>query len=533
MRDQVTAAELEAMLSDGKEIAVVDIREHGEYGEGHLFFCVSIPFSRFELDLPRLIPNPHTRVVMYNQDNGALMDRALAIAQKLGYTQVQSLRDGVEGWEAAGLRLFAGVNVPSKTFGEMIAENFHTPALSAEALAEKQANGGPVVVLDGRPWEEYHAQSIPGATSCPNGELVYRVHDLVEDEDTPIVINCAGRTRSILGCEMLRQYGIRNPVYALRNGTMGWRLSGREIDQGADRRAPAGLPQQPIEPLRAQALAMAEKAGASLIPAATVQQWLEQTERTTYLLDIRDPREFAQAHLSGARSAPGGQLIQATDEWVGVRRARLVLVDDTEVRAAACAYWLAQMDYEVYILEHGKAAWWATESGQTAAAGPKTAQRIGPSDLSERMASSMSPTVLDCQNGMTARQSHIPGSRWVIRPKLFEVVADCSAESPIVVVGSDNGKEDLIAADLIAAGFTETTVLEGGMAAWIEAGHPTEASPNDPPDEACIDYLFFVHDRHAGNLEAARRYLEWEHGLVPALSERDWAHYHLTPIRTD
>ena len=45
--------------------------------------------------------------------------------------------------------------------------------------------------------------------------------------------------------------------------------------------------------------------------------------------------------------------------------------------------------------------------------------------------------------------------------------------------------------------------------------------PGTPRDADCIDHLFFVHDRHDGNLEASRRYLEWELGLVDQLDEQE------------
>ena len=53
----VDARTLKAWLSDGSEIALLDVREYGRYGDGHLFFAVSLPYSRFELGLPALVPN--------------------------------------------------------------------------------------------------------------------------------------------------------------------------------------------------------------------------------------------------------------------------------------------------------------------------------------------------------------------------------------------------------------------------------------------------------------------------------------------
>ena len=77
------------------------------------------------------------------------------------------------------------------------------------------------------------------------------------------------------------------------------------------------------------------------------------TSRTTYLLDVRTPEEFAAHSVPGFAHAPGGQLIQATDQWVGARGARLVLADAEHVRAPVVAAWLRQLGHEAYVLEGG------------------------------------------------------------------------------------------------------------------------------------------------------------------------------------
>ena len=96
-----------------------------------------------------------------------------------------------------------------------------------------------LVILDSRPYEEYHRMNIPGGIDAPGAELVYRVHDLAADPDTLVVVNCAGRTRSIIGAQSLINAGIPNKVVALKNGTMGWHLAGLELERGQTRAAAA------------------------------------------------------------------------------------------------------------------------------------------------------------------------------------------------------------------------------------------------------------------------------------------------------
>ena len=64
MTATIDAATLKVWLSDGGEIALLDVREVGQFGEGHLFFAVPLPYSRFELALPALTPNPAVRLVL-------------------------------------------------------------------------------------------------------------------------------------------------------------------------------------------------------------------------------------------------------------------------------------------------------------------------------------------------------------------------------------------------------------------------------------------------------------------------------------
>src|SRR5262245_37175738 len=119
MAGRVDAETLKVWLSDGGEIALIDVREHGQYGEAHPFFAVPLPYSRFELGLPALVPNPAVRLVLCDAGDG-VAERAAARAKTLGYCNVSVLSGGAEAWRRAGFTLYAGVNVPSKTFGELV-----------------------------------------------------------------------------------------------------------------------------------------------------------------------------------------------------------------------------------------------------------------------------------------------------------------------------------------------------------------------------------------------------------------------------
>ncbi|MBB2926626.1 hypothetical protein [Paraburkholderia silvatlantica] len=137
-----------------------------------------------------------------------------------------------------------------------------------------------------------------------NGELAYRIDTFIEDERTPVVINCACRTRSIIGAQTLRNLGVRNPVYALENGTQGWVLADLPLEHGQQSRYRDDV--QPVAERRVAARALTERAGVQWVDAQTVRDWTDAGERTVYLCDVRTPEEFAAGTLPSAQHAPGG-----------------------------------------------------------------------------------------------------------------------------------------------------------------------------------------------------------------------------------
>src|SRR3954463_12655619 len=229
---------VKAMVSDGRELALVDLREELIFSRNHLLWARSIPLSRLELRFARLVPRRDTRIVLCDDGDG-LVERAGKILADAGYTDLSSLHGGVPAWEKAGLELFSGVNVPSKAFGEHIEHACHTPSVSAEELDGLMRSGTDMVVVDSRPFDEFQRVSIPSATNVPGAELVLRIRDIAPSPETLVVVNCAGRTRSIIGAQSLINAGLPNKVVALRNGTMGWSLAGLAPDNGKARRAPS------------------------------------------------------------------------------------------------------------------------------------------------------------------------------------------------------------------------------------------------------------------------------------------------------
>jgi len=342
-------SQVRARLLARDETALLDLRDEHPYAQEHPLWAANLPLSRIEIDAARRIPRLDTLIVLYGvQDDTDLAPLAATRLQAMGYTQVHLLEGGLEGWRAAGGELFRDVNVPSKSFGEWVEHERHTPSLSAQEVKALLDSKADVVVMDARRFDEYQTMSIPSATSVPGAELVLRARELAPNPNTQIIVNCAGRTRSIIGTQSLVNAGLPNPIAALRNGTIGWKLAGQTLDHGAQRKAPA-VSDEHKATARRDARSVAERAGVQWIRYDALET-LNTPQRTTYCFDVRTPEEFAAGHVRGFLSAPGGQLVQETDHHVPVRGARIVLVDDDEVRAPMSASWLAQMGWEVYVV---------------------------------------------------------------------------------------------------------------------------------------------------------------------------------------
>jgi rhodanese-related sulfurtransferase len=363
----VTPQDIRAALIAREEIAIIDLREEAEFALGHPLFAAQIPLRRIAEEAVWRLPRKDVRVVVYDQGEG-LVEPALAQLRDLGFTRAEALEGGLEGWRAAGYELFEDVNSYSKAFGELVEHRRHTPSLPAQdvqALIDEKAD---IAILDARRFDEYATMSIPGGVSSPGAELVLRARAVAPDPDTTIIVNCAGRTRSIIGAQSLVNAGLPNRVYALRNGTIGWTLAGQPLETGQQRRAPAPEGEF-VDEARAKAREVAYRAGVKRIDAAELAHLRADTARTLYQYDVRLPEEYQAGHLAGFRNAQGGQLVQETDHFAPVRGARIVLADDLGPRADMTASWLAQLGWEVYVLEGGLSG--DLETGPDAAPPPR------------------------------------------------------------------------------------------------------------------------------------------------------------------
>lgn len=528
MTKSVTPDQLKKMLHDGGELALLDVREDGEFGEGHLLYANPCAYSHMEARVGERVPRQSTRIVLVDGGDG-IAEKAAGRLAEIGYTDIAILEGGVDGWAAAGHVIFKGVNVPCKAFGEVVEHQADTPRIPPEELVAMEKTGEKHVILDGRTPAEYNRMNIPGGVSVPNGELVYRVHDFAPDADTTIVVNCAGRTRSIIGAQTLINAGLPNKIVALKGGTMGWTLAGYELEHGATRRY-GDLSDDARQVALDRAGAIQQKLGIESVSIETLRDWQADTERTLFLLDVRSAEEFAEGHLPGSAHAPGGQLVQATDQWAATLGARVILLDDeNNVRAVMTAHWLKQMGWDVSVLAGGVLPH-ASEKGAPKPPVPGVDQLDFPTVTAEELETALadgSAVAVDTDVSWLYRDEHLPGAIWGIRARAAELAANLPKGKQVVLYSEHETRAWLLAIDLAELVDEPIAILRGGRENWRAEGRALESSPNVPPDSEQLDFLFFVHDRHDGNEQAMRDYLDWEEGLPAQIAEDGDARYEI------
>ena len=519
----VSPTELRRRWRAAEEVALLDVREEGPYSLSHPFFAVSLPLSQIELRILDLIPRLDAPVIVYDGGEGYAA-RAIQRIAALGYTDIAILEGGLAGYALTG-EVFRDVNVPSKAFGELVEAIRHTPSLSADEAKALIENEKDLVVLDARRFEEYRTMSIPRGVSLPGGELAFRAREIAPSADTTIIVNCAGRTRSIIGTQSLINAGLPNKIYALRNGTIGWTLAGHQLERGNTARV-LDRPQASHAAALDDAKAWAARTGVPTLDRAAFARMRNETDsRTLYCLDVRTPEEYAAGHPIGFVSAPGGQLVQATDEWIGVRGARLVLFDDDGVRARMTASWLRQMGWDASVVGPDVVA--PSEQSIPAPRRPVLPKLAAAAISAEELADRPEAwTIVDLSRSTAYKAGHIPGAHFVLASRFVEDLAKLPGDGVIVLTSEDGAEASFALADAIAATHRSVRVLDGGTRGWTASGRQLDhdhASFISTPD----DVYKRPYEGTDNAAAAMQGYIDWELQLVAQLANDSVSNFHV------
>lgn len=536
----ITALELRALLEAGEDLVVADASEGDDYAAGHISVSVPVPASEVELRLEELVARRSVPIVFTSTvgDGEDLAEQAARRARAAGYPDVRVLHGGNQEWVSAGFRLITNVNSLSKALGEFVERRYDTPRVTVEQLKAKIDAGEDLVILDTRPFDEYHAISIPGGVDAPGPELLLRAYDQISKPSTQVVVNCAGRTRAIIGAQTLINAGFPNPVVSLENGTTAWLLAG--YDPGHGDVAVAGGPNAENR-ARAAAAArdVARRFGIREITREELDAVRETAEqRSLYLIDVRTHEEYLAGHLDGSRSVPGGQLVQKTDYYVGSRNGRVIVIDDADgVRARTTAGWLVQLglpDVSVYLLGDDPLVAgdtpWATPV-DSASADASADVDIDVDELAALLdGPSPRPLVIDLEPARpyVLVRHYIPDSVVARRSSLHRLLPYVPDDTAIVFTSVD-GRLARLAATEHGAGRS-VRALSGGTQAWRDSGRAVgTGSGQEPLDPAERIPAPLTLEQRRANLDW---YVAWGDTIVDEL-ERDGLVRFVEPSRVE
>lgn len=495
-----------------RDWALLDVRDAGEFERGHLPGATSLPRRMLEFRIFEVMPDADWPVVVYDSGRPGDMRAQLAAGRlrEMGVSQVAVLTGGVLGWSMEGRALATGVNVPSKAFGEEVLEGDGVRVVTPEALMRDEETGQVCDVRTAREFADHH---LKGAVSLPGFDLAGHLPGLSRAYGR-IILNCAGRTRSIIATATAGALGY--DCVALENGTMGWRLAGGCVEGGAGEAMPkpAGAD---VAAVTGKARTLAISQGVAPVGAAELEGLRAQAGTTRpYVLDVRALEAFEAGHVPGAICLPGGQAIQRTDDFLAVPGAPVVVADEGDARAWLAAWWLKRMGFaQVFVLEGGVPAW--REAGCAVATGrgrsrPELVDRvvaevpkISAGDLNARLRSGAAPVLIDVSSSKAYARGHLPEAIWISRGWLeHEIRRHASPGDAIVVTAADRVQAMLGAEALLRAGYAKAMALDADMRDWRALGGPEETG--NLPAHA----LDIVEPPYAKGLDAMRAYLDWE-----------------------
>jgi len=513
----ISPGELAGLMNSDGLYAVFDVRERGEFNEGQIPQATSLPRSQIEFRVAELVPNRMVAIVVYDEEG----ERAALAAQTLteiGYRSVSVLEGGLNEWRKQGRPIVSGVNVPSKAFGEKVHHERCIPEITPEELRRLKEAAADLVILDMRTPQEYARFCIPGGLNVPGGDVVLWAAELRRKPGWTVVVNCAGRTRSIIGTAGFRRLGLEN-VRVLRNGTMGWVLAGFDLESKPNRKS-SSAPAASREKATAHALRLAEEERIPGISASELKRICDKrNEGVTYLIDVRSESEYQSGHMPGSLNVPGGQAVQRADDFIAVRNVKIIFISNESARAVMAAYWYRQMGFrDAQVLNGGLAAW--RRDGGSVSTGAETHEPLGleeakksvrlltPSDANMLLKRS-SLLTLDVGSSLEYEAGHLPGAKWMSRGWLeLKLPGHVSDRAQAILISCPHGAHSIFAARALAKrGYNNVYILDGGVRAWIAAGFPAERGLT-----SCLTETndVVLSPSIKGNKEDMQRYLDWE-----------------------
>ena len=190
------------------------------------------------------------------------------------------------------------------------------------------------------------------------------------------------------------------------------------------------------------------------------------------LVDLAAPPRFVQAHPAGAVNVPFGPAFALTASTALVADRPVVVFAEHQAVADRAADDLRKTGFEIAHVFAGGVAAWQAQGGQV-----DGVKQMSVEDLARSLAAGADVTVLDVREPYEWRSGIVPGAVLMSLSTLPGRYGELDAGKTIAVLCAHGNRSAQAAAWLQDQGFQSVHNVPGGMALWLNGGHPTAPPP--------------------------------------------------------
>ena len=326
---------LNLLKNNTKNISFLDIRERKEYVHGFAFGSVNCPFSKFKYLIKELVPDVNTILILIGIKNIYQKDKIQKILKKLKYNRSFILKGDYKIWKKQKFPLWAGEYTFSKAFGEWIEITSNIKNLYAKELYKIHKKNHNYLQIDARPKKEFEKFSLPQSVQCSGGELPCFINNK-ENLRKNFIVHCAGRTRSIIAYQTLKDFNFKNKKYVLNGGTQNWVLNGFDRKFKNQSKIKSTKINYKDDLKLAHSIAKKFK-----IPST--QTMNKQTNSYNFQINS-EIKNFKK--IPGWKQVNATTLIQSTDKFISSTNTKILIFSNIPSSAVFTVIWLRRMGYQ-------------------------------------------------------------------------------------------------------------------------------------------------------------------------------------------
>ena len=326
---------IKLLKNNKKNISFLDIRERKQYVHGFAFGSVNCPFSKFKYLIKELVPDLNTNLILIGVKNNNQTNQIQKILTKFRYCRSYIIKGDYKNWKKHKFPLWAGEYTFSKAFGEWIEITSNIKNLYAKELNKIHKKNHNYLQIDARPKKEFEKFSLPQSVQCSGGELPCYINNK-ENLKKNYIVHCAGRTRSIIAYQTLKDFNFKNKKYVLNGGTQNWVLNG--YDRKFKNKSKIKSTKINYKDDLKLANSVAKKFN---IPSTQIVS----KQANSYNFQINSEiKSFKK--ISGWKQVNATTLIQSTDKFISSTKTKVLIFSHIPSSAVFTVIWLRRMGYQ-------------------------------------------------------------------------------------------------------------------------------------------------------------------------------------------